>query len=118
MPEEYRFPKEFRIRTKKEFETIFEKGKRIFGEGMVCYWLSDEQIGNKLGIVVSRKVGRSVKRNQIKRYIREFYRLNRPYFRENGALVVVAHVGLAEWSHQQIDAELTRLLKSGNILNG
>lgn len=118
MPGEYSFPKESRIRTKKEFETVFDKGKRILGEGMVCYWLSDEQMGNKLGIVVSRKVGRSVKRNQIKRYIREFYRLNRPYFRKSGALVVVARVGLSEWSHQQIDEELTKLLKTGGILNG
>jgi len=118
VPEEYGFPKEFRIRTKKEFETVFEKGKRILGQGMVCYWLSDEQMGNKLGIVVSRKVGRSVKRNQIKRYIREFYRLNRPYFCKSGALVVVARVGLSEWTHQQIDAELAELLKTGGILNG
>ena len=118
MPGKYHFPREYRIRTKKEFEDVFKKGKRISGEGMVCYWFSDEQMGNKLGIVVSRKVGRSVERNRIKRYIREFYRLNRPFFLESGALIVVARVGLAEWKHQQIDVELTRLLKTGGILNG
>ncbi len=118
MPGEYGFPKEYRLHKKKEFEDVFRKGKRISGEGMVCYWFSDEQMGNKLGIVVSRKVGRSVKRNQIKRYIREFYRLNRLHFRESGALIVVARAGLSEWNHQQIDAELARLLKTGGILNG
>ncbi|MGC8739643.1 MAG: ribonuclease P protein component [Candidatus Hydrogenedens sp.] len=118
MPGKYGFPKEYRLRKKKEFEDVFQKGKRITGEGMVCYWFSDEQMGNKLGIVVSRKVGQSVKRNRIKRYVREFYRLNRPHFRENGVLVVVARVGLSEWNHQQIDAELARLLKTGGILNG
>jgi len=118
VPGEYGFPKEYRLHKKKEFEDVFKKGKRISGEGMVCYWFSDEQMGNKLGIVVSRKVGRSVKRNQIKRYIREFYRLNRLHFRERGALIVVARTGLSEWSHQQIDAELASLLKTGGILNG
>lgn len=118
MPGEYAFPKEYRLRSKKEFEEVFKRGKRISGEGMVCYWLSDEQLGNKLGIVISRKVGRSVKRNRIKRFIREYYRLHRPYFREAGALVVVARPVLATWSHQQVDAELERLLKAGGILNG
>ncbi len=118
MPGEYSFPRELRLRKKKEFEEVFKKGKRISGEGMVCYWLSNEQMGHKLGIVVSRKVGRSVKRNRIKRYIREYYRLNRPRFCEKGALVVVTRPGLAEWSHQRIDAELENLLKIGGILNG
>jgi len=118
VPGEYGFPKEYRLRKKKEFEYIFKHGKRISGEGLVCYWFSDEQMGNKLGTVVSKKVGQSVKRNRIKRIIREFYRLNRPCFCKTGALIVVARPCISTWDHQQIDAELERLLQLGGILSG
>lgn len=118
MPGEYNFPKKHHLREKKMFEYVFKHGKKISGEGLVCYWLSDEQMGNKLGIVVSKKVGQSVKRNRIKRYIREFYRLNCPYFCKTGALIVVARHGISTWDHQQIDAELKRLLQVGEILSG
>jgi len=118
VPGEYNFPKKYCLRKKKGFEYVFKHGKKISGEGLVCYWLSDEQMGNKLGIVVSKKVGRSVKRNRIKRYIREFYRLNRPYFCKTGTLIVVARQSISIWDHQQIDAELKRLLQVGGILGG
>ncbi|HOK08918.1 MAG TPA: ribonuclease P protein component [Candidatus Hydrogenedens sp.] len=118
MPRQFSFSKEYRLRKKKDFEYVFEKGKRFSGKGLVCYWFSDEVSGNKLGIVVSKKVGQSVERNRIKRYIREYYRLNRPRFLKSGTLIVVARPEVSNWDHQQIDAELEQLLKTAEILDG
>lgn len=118
MPGQFRFPKECRLRKKKEFEYVFSRGKRIPGEGFVCYWLPEEALGDKLGIVVSKKVGRAVKRNRIKRYVREFYRLHRPYFTRHGAIIVVARPVVSTWDHSAIDAELERLFRTGGILDG
>ncbi len=118
MPGIYGFPKRYRLRKKKEFEHIFNNGKRIPGRGLVCYWLEDESMGYKLGIVVPRKVGCAVVRNKIKRYIREYYRRHRPLFKRVGALIVVARPQVAQWTHKEIDAELESLLKEEGILDG
>ncbi len=37
----------------------------------------------RFGVVVSRKVKGAVRRNRIKRLLREFFRLNKPLFRES-----------------------------------
>ena len=118
MPGIFGFPKKYRLRKRKEFEYVFKNGKRICGRGLICYWLEDELMGSKLGIVVSRKVGCAVVRNKIKRYIREYYRLHRPYFKKVGALIVVARPQIAGWTHEEIDAELESLLRQEGILDG
>lgn len=118
MPGIFSFPKKYRLRKKAEFENVFKNGKRIPGRGLICYWLEDESMGYKLGIVVSRRVGCAVARNRIKRYIREYYRLHRPFFKKKGALVVVARPEVSEWTHDEIDAELESLLKREGILDG
>ncbi|MCX8064141.1 MAG: ribonuclease P protein component [Candidatus Hydrogenedentes bacterium] len=118
MPGLFSFPKKYRLRKKSEFENVFQKGKRISGRGLICYWLEDESMGYKLGIVISRRVGCAVLRNKIKRYIREFYRLHRPYFKKVGALVVIARPQVSGWTHDEIDAELELLLKQEGILDG
>jgi ribonuclease P protein component len=38
--------------------------------------------GKRFGVVVSRKIKGSVRRNRIKRLLREFYRLNKQLFQE------------------------------------
>ena len=61
-----------------EFKKVFLKGKYISGkyiEAVVKKNKNNENI-NFLGIAISVKIAKAVKRNHIKRLIREVYRLN------------------------------------------
>jgi len=61
------------IKKNYEFKYFFKKGKFFSGEFLEIFVFDSNYIKNKLGIVVSKKVGGSVTRNHIKRYIREAY---------------------------------------------
>ena len=63
----------------------------------------------RLGMTVSRKVGNAVERNRVKRFIREFFRLNYQRFPEMVDFSVVAKKGAASLSAQQLFAELDRV---------
>ncbi len=58
-----------------EFKNVLTKGKYYKGNYIDIYIKKNNKKYNNMGIAVSVKVGKAVKRNRIKRLIRENYRL-------------------------------------------
>jgi len=56
-------------------------------------------LGRRFGVVVSRKIKGSVRRNRIKRLLREFYRLNKQLFQErvNYSIRVMTMPASVKW---------------------
>lgn len=56
-----------------EFRRVLSKGKYYSGEYIETLILNNNKKENYIGIAISTKVGKAVKRNKIKRLIRENY---------------------------------------------
>ena len=63
---------ERRLKTQKDFSSVFKKGKRLFSSSLTLVYLSADAF--KVGYAVSKRHGGSVKRNRIKRLLREAFR--------------------------------------------
>ncbi len=74
-----RFPSEFRLKRRTDFKRVYESGTKRVGRYFTIFILPTGKEG-RIGIVVSRRFGKAVERNRIKRLIREAYRLNRVKF--------------------------------------
>ena len=60
-----------------EFQRVFKKGKWVGGDFLSIYYLPNKKKTNYIGVAVSKKVTKSsVKRNRIRRLIKEAYRKN------------------------------------------
>ena len=57
-----------------EFKTVLNKGQYYSGKNIVMFIKKNKKQINFLGIAISSKLGKAVKRNYIKRIIREIYR--------------------------------------------
>jgi ribonuclease P protein component len=106
-----------RIRKKSEYATVFSNSRKVVDRYFVCYLSTGEQSGSKIGLAVSRKVGKAVTRNRVKRYLREFYRSHRPYFTAPCHVVVVARPAAAGMSYVECTHAMKQLLRRGGVLH-
>lgn len=72
-----RLRKDHLVRKGREFNTIYSKGKRLHGEGFTLVCLPNKTEISRIGISVHRRIRGAVKRNRIKRIIRESFRNER-----------------------------------------
>ncbi len=64
---------------------------------------------NRIGITISKKAGKSVERNRIKRIIREYFRHNKRNISGPKDINIIAKKGLAPLSNKQLVEKLDKL---------
>jgi len=85
------FDKSVRLLKSYEFRLVFDQGVKDVGEHFILFSIRASKDKNRLGLVVSKKVGNAVVRNRIKRLLREQFRLHFQLGTEQAEdLVVVA----------------------------
>lgn len=76
-----------RIKKDKDFKKLFSKGKKIFSPNLVILFLPAKEIS--MGLCVGKKHGNSVKRNRIKRLLREAFRSVSNRIRGNYSFILI-----------------------------
>ena len=85
---------EFSVSLKKnhEFRRLYSKGKSAAMPAMVVYCRRRRGGLNRVGITVSTKLGKAVRRNRVRRRLREVYRLNESRLIRGLDVVIVARM--------------------------
>jgi ribonuclease P protein component len=106
-----RFSKAARLRHRQEFLRAQAQGKRFHTRHFGVTLAPMAEGHPRLGLVATRRLGKAVQRNRVKRLLREFFRRHQtglPPF----DLVIMAKKGAAALGYQQVEEELGRLLFS------
>ena len=97
-----------RLRKRREFLGVYERGDKIQSTYFVLYMEENGLPQHRLGITVSRKIGRAVVRNRIKRRLREIFRTNKQAIFPHCDLVVNAKRAAARAHNQQIREDILK----------
>ncbi|WP_373897208.1 ribonuclease P protein component [Haloimpatiens sp. FM7315] len=111
--------KEEVVRKNLEFRRIYKRGRSFSNKLLVLYiYKNRDNINlNRLGISVSKKVGKSVTRSRVKRLIKESYRLNKENVKKGFDFVVIARVNSNDKPYKDIEASLINLFKKAGLYN-
>ncbi|MCZ6873662.1 MAG: ribonuclease P protein component [bacterium] len=87
-----------RLRRAREYQHVFQYGKKLVSPLFVVYILPSSESFSRLGMAVSKRVGKAVVRNRVKRLIRELFRRHKNFFKLPCDVVFVARHRAAEAS--------------------
>ncbi|MAG90973.1 MAG: ribonuclease P protein component [Rhodobacteraceae bacterium] len=113
---QFSFSKDERITNKKIIQNLFESGKKIIFSPFILKYLDErKESKNKVLISVSKsKIKSSVKRNLLKRRIRESYRLNKNIIKGLGYSFAFVYSSSKILSYNEINKSLVELLNKVN----
>lgn len=100
------FPKQVRLRKRPEYLAVQRGGARVTTPHFLVYGRPNGGRPTRLGVTVSRKVGRAHARNRIKRWAREAFRLHRERLPPGLDLVLIARQGRAVERYEDVVGEL------------
>jgi len=80
---QFSLPKQVLLTKPEEYSLVYRKGKRIQGNHFSLLFTPNDKPVNRLGISIHGQLKGAVKRNRIKRIIREFFRTNRTFLQRS-----------------------------------
>ncbi|MDX1778251.1 MAG: ribonuclease P protein component [Thermodesulfobacteriota bacterium] len=92
-----------------EYRTIVKGGKRKSTEHFKIFIWPNSVSKRRLGITASRRVGSAVKRNRIKRLVREYFRLHKSCLPPSSDLLFIAKPGADRLDYTQLCDELKKV---------
>lgn len=104
------------LKKNNDFRRVYSKGKYASSESLVVYYLKKRSDSIRIGITTSKKVGKSVQRNRMRRLVRENIRLFHDQLVRGMDLVFVVRKADPDADLHSIGKEIKFLLKKLDIL--
>lgn len=98
-----------------EFRRLYHKGKSAVSPYFAIYCRRTGRPESRLGITTGVKLGHAVKRNFVRRRIRELYRTNESKFSPGYDIVVVARTRAIFGRYAELERSFLQLMKKLGI---
>lgn len=109
----------YRLKKNAQFKYVYNKGRSCANRTLSLVYVKSGPPGVlRVGFSVSRKIGKSVVRNRIKRLMREACKPCIPHIRTGHLLVFVARSAAAGAPHAEIASALRQLLLKSGLMKG
>ncbi len=99
------------MRRKKDFEVIAKEGVRRHTKNFVIISRKNDQGFSRMAAVASKRLGKAVERNRVKRLMREFFRRNKDKLPPSTDYVIIGKKGAQDLPYVHVADELSALLK-------
>lgn len=105
------------LRRKKDFSTIYNKGKSVGEKYVVLFYRKNNLPYNRKSFLASKKVGNSVKRNRARRLMKESYREIEANLESGYDLIWIARNTISNLKCADVKKSIEAAAKKSGILN-
>ena len=93
------------LKGNRSFRRMYAKGKSAASSTVVLYSRRNGSPENRLGLTVGTKVGKAVRRNLVRRRLREIYRLHETELRRGFDMVIVARARSVGATYRELERD-------------
>lgn len=106
-----------RLHLKRDFDRVFKKGRKIFHPLLGLRFVKTNLPTSRVVIVVGKKVSKSaVKRNRVRRRLREVIRVRLDQFTESSDLIFIAKTDALKATFTELESAVDRVLHQAKLL--
>lgn len=100
------------------FKRLYYRGRSVSHSAVVLYFMKNNRESDiiRLGITVSKKLGKAVKRNRIRRLLREAFRAHEANVVPGYNIVIVARFACLGKSYAELSRTIKLLLSKAKLL--
>lgn len=102
--------KYLRLKKSGDFQKLFKKGKRVFSPALTIIYTQNAEGKPVMGIAVSKKHGKAVKRNRIKRLVRAAFSAEADMLKGGYSMVILPKVA-QDYDYKSIENSLVSCFK-------
>jgi ribonuclease P protein component len=103
------------IKKDRQFRYIYSRGKSFANKKLVIYYIKNNDEKLRVGISISKKVGKAVVRNRLRRLIKENIRLNQN-LKSGYSMIFLARVGADDLDFNTMKSSINHLLKRCDLI--
>lgn len=107
--------RENRLKKHYQYKYVYREGTKLHGRSMSLLFVSSRTKQAKIGFTITKKIGKAVRRNLVRRRLREIIKRQLPYLKQNYNIIIVAHENILSCSFAELEQELKSLLEKGNL---
>ncbi|WP_243387225.1 ribonuclease P protein component [Bacillus kexueae] len=105
-----------RIKKNEDFQNVFKNGTSMANRQFVIYMLDQPNEKEfRIGLSVSKKIGKAVIRNQVKRYIRQVFLEEKQNILAGKDYIIIARKPAAEMNYHEVKKSLLHLFRKTKI---
>ena len=109
--------KEYRVKKSQDFDNIIRKKQSFANRQFVIYYQENKLDHMRLGISVSKKLGKAHERNKLKRYVRESFK-TRKDFLKNYDIIIIVRPAAKGLSFLEFCSSIDHVLKRSKLYRG
>jgi ribonuclease P protein component len=111
-------PKEMRLCRGAEFRRVFAYGRRKTNRLLTLYYLRNDGGARRVGLVVSRRVGKAVERNKVRRRLQEILRQRWDELKDGRDLVLVVRKDARNAGFRQLAKAVEDVVARAGLTEG